>query len=69
MDIHSSSTMNEVNVLAKLADLKEDSYHQLLLLSTLTQLLVEKGILTTDEIAHKRAELDQFITPPQYPKA
>lgn len=68
MDVHSSSAMNEVNVLAKLADVKEDVYHQLLLLSALTQLLVDKGLLTREEIAEKQRELDQFILPPQYPK-
>ncbi|RCX15613.1 hypothetical protein DFP94_11461 [Fontibacillus phaseoli] len=67
MNSHFSSPMNEIHVLAKLADMKEEHYHQLVTLSAIMELLVEKGILTRKEIEQKAAELDRFIAPPQYP--
>ncbi|RRJ62858.1 hypothetical protein EHV15_07850 [Paenibacillus oralis] len=67
MDSYYSSPMNEVNVLAKLADMKEDHYHQLVTLSAIIELLTEKGILTREEIEKKALEIDEFMTPPPYP--
>ncbi|GGH30142.1 hypothetical protein [Paenibacillus segetis] len=67
MDSFFSTSMNEVNVLAKLADLKEDHYHHLLTLSALMELLIDKGILTREEIDKKAHELDQFMAHPPYP--
>lgn len=61
------SPMNEVNMIAKLADIKEEHYHQLVTLSAIMELLVEKGILSRSEIEQKTAELDQFIGQPPYP--
>lgn len=61
------SSMNEVNMIAKLADIKEEHYHQLVTLSAIMELLVEKGILSRAEIERKAAELDQFIDQPPYP--
>lgn len=61
------SPLNEVNVIAKLADIKEEHYHQLVTLSAIMELLVEKGILSRKEIEQKALELDQFITQPPYP--
>lgn len=67
MDAYHSSPMNEVNILAKLADLKEEHYHQLVTLSAIIELLIDRGLLTRDEIARKTAELDAFIAQPPYP--
>lgn len=67
MDSYFSTSMNEINVIAKLADLKEDHYHHLLTLSTLIELLIEKGILTREEIDRKALDLDHFMVPPPYP--
>ncbi|MNI38446.1 hypothetical protein D3C76_46480 [compost metagenome] len=64
-----SSPQNEVNVLAKLADIKEEHYHQLVTLSAMMELFIEKGILTREEIQKKVDELDAFIAPPPYPTA
>lgn len=54
------SHFDEVQLIAKLADLKEDHYQTSLLLSAITELLIDKGILTKDEIRHKTAQLDQM---------
>ncbi|WP_055106400.1 hypothetical protein [Paenibacillus ihumii] len=63
------SPMNEVNILAKLADLKEDQYRQLLALGAMMELLVEKGVLSREEIAQKTSELDHAKARPPYPTA
>ncbi|MUG47925.1 hypothetical protein [Paenibacillus woosongensis] len=63
------SPMDEVNILAKLADLKEDHYHQLLALSAMMELLIEKGVLSREEIAQKTSELDCSKARPPYPTA
>lgn len=54
-----------LDLASRLADMKDDHYRQLLALSTLIELLVEKGILTPDEIRAKasimEAELDRQL--------
>ncbi|GGA46951.1 hypothetical protein [Paenibacillus physcomitrellae] len=65
----SFSPMNEVNMLAKLADLKDGHYHNLLMLSVMMELLIEKGILTREEVEERALRLDGFINPPPYPMA
>lgn len=64
---YSSASLNEVNVLAKLADMKEEHYHQLLTLSAIMELLMEKGILSREEIEKKALEIDGFLTTPPFP--
>ncbi|TYP75372.1 hypothetical protein [Paenibacillus methanolicus] len=54
----SSTAMEHVHLAAKLADLKEDHYRLLLSLGAMTELLIEKGLLTREEIALKAAALD-----------
>lgn len=62
------SHLHEVNLIGKLADLKEEHYKNTLLLGALIELLVEKGIFTTKELDTKAAELDAFIPDsPNYP--
>lgn len=51
----------EVDLIAKLADLKEEHYKNTLILSAIIELLVDKGILTTDELEAKAMELDSLI--------
>jgi hypothetical protein len=50
---------------SQVSDLKHDHYRQLLALSTLIELLVEKGLLTPEEIQEKavqmEAELDRQL--------
>lgn len=54
-----------LDLASQLADMKNDHYRQLLALSTLIELLVEKGILSPDEIREKAAwmetELDRQL--------
>jgi 5-carboxymethyl-2-hydroxymuconate isomerase len=54
------SHFDEVQLIAKLADLKEDHYQTSLLLSAITELLIEKGILTADQIRSKADQLDHM---------
>lgn len=62
------STSNDwhfLDLAAQMSDVKQDHYRQLLALSTLIELLVEKGVLTPDEIREKatqmEAELDRQL--------
>jgi hypothetical protein len=57
------SHMQEVNMIAKLADLKEEHYRNSLLISALMELLIEKGLLKRQEIESKMVELDSLMTP------
>ncbi len=61
------SAMDEVRIAAKLADLKDEHYRNTLALSTLIELLVDKGIVTREEVERKAAELDSFMTHSPYP--
>lgn len=56
------SPWNEVGIIAKLADMKETQYQQALLLSSVIDLLMEKGILTQDELARTAKHLDKELT-------
>ncbi|MNP66517.1 hypothetical protein D3C76_1622390 [compost metagenome] len=64
-----STPQNEVHILAKLADIKEEHYQQLVTLSAMMELFIEKGILTREEIQKKVDELDAIIDLPPYPMA
>ncbi len=61
------SAMEEVGLAAKLADLKEEHYRNTLALSTIIELLIEKNILTREEVEKKAAELDSFMESSPYP--
>lgn len=50
--------MKELHLIAKLADLQEVDYHNTLVLHSLIELLVAKGLLTHDELTAKMNELD-----------
>lgn len=43
---------------AQIADMKEVDYHNTLAIATLIQLLIDKGIITKDEVTAKARELD-----------
>lgn len=51
--------MQEVNIAAQLADMKEVDYHNTLLISTLVELLVEKKLVNREEILTVMQELDR----------
>ncbi|WMT40996.1 hypothetical protein RE628_28710 [Paenibacillus sp. D2_2] len=67
MNSNSFSPLQEVHMLAKLADIKEEHYHQLVTLSAIIELLIEKGMITRAEIEAKAVELNSFISQPPYP--
>ncbi|MBD8497876.1 hypothetical protein NQ117_12100 [Paenibacillus sp. SC116] len=52
---------SNIDLIAQIADLKQDNYRLTLALSTLMELLVEKGIVEQDDISRKALELDQFL--------
>jgi len=62
------SAMDEVRMAAKLADLKDEHYRNTLALSTLIELLVDKGVVTREEVERKAAELDSSMAHLPYPK-
>ncbi|MCX7571826.1 hypothetical protein OS242_17925 [Tumebacillus sp. DT12] len=47
-----------VDVVAQLADLKEVDYKNTLVVTALVELLVEKGLLTRQEVIQKARQLD-----------
>ncbi|WP_425414122.1 hypothetical protein [Paenibacillus assamensis] len=56
-----SAMWSNIDLIAQIADLKQDNYRLTLALSTLMELLVEKGIVEQDDISRKALELDQFL--------
>lgn len=52
-----------VDVIGKLADLKDQHYRNTLLLSAIVELLIEKQYLTTFELDAKLKELDRIALP------
>ncbi|REE78619.1 hypothetical protein A8990_12516 [Paenibacillus taihuensis] len=53
-----ASALDHLNLVAKLADLKEDHYRTLLTLSAMTELLIDKGLISPEELERKIASLD-----------
>lgn len=51
--------MEEMDIGAQLADMKEVDYHNTLMISTLIELLVEKQIVNREEILSAMRELDE----------
>lgn len=51
--------VQDVDVVAQLADLKEVDYHNTLLISTLVELLIEKRIINREELLSVMKELDE----------
>ncbi|QTH42854.1 hypothetical protein J4772_36405 [Cohnella sp. LGH] len=47
-----------LDLASQVSDMKHDNYKQLLALSTLIELLVDKGILTPEEIRQKASEME-----------
>lgn len=60
-------SMDIVHMMAKLGDMKDEHYRNTLAISTIIELLVDKGILTREELAAKADELDQFMACSPYP--
>jgi transcriptional regulator CtsR len=58
-----SNHLEQVDLIGKLADLKNAHYHNALLVSTIIELLVEKEIITAKDIAVMSARLDASYSP------
>ena len=54
------SHLDEVQLIAKLADLKESHYKTTLLLHAVMHVLLEKQVLTPEELAAKVEEIDRM---------
>ncbi|CRF28639.1 Uncharacterised protein [Mycobacterium tuberculosis] len=52
------SHLEEIALIGKLADLKENHYRNSLLLSAIIELLMEKGLLSAEEISAKAQALE-----------
>ncbi|MGO4539083.1 hypothetical protein [Paenibacillus sp. YIM B09110] len=58
MKSKSPASWEHVQLVAKLADLKDDHYRTVLALSAMLELFIEKGLLTREELSAKQEELD-----------
>lgn len=50
-----------VDIIAQLADLKELDYNNMLILTALVELLIDKKILSREELIYKANELDTSL--------
>ncbi|HJV45398.1 MAG TPA: hypothetical protein VJ824_06695 [Bacillota bacterium] len=50
--------LDEINLIGQIADLKEVNYKNTLVFTALVELLVEKGILTRNDIINKAKSLE-----------
>ncbi len=57
------SHLEQVDYIAKLADLKEQHYQNTLILSAILELLLEKSLLTRQDIEQKAAQIDTALNP------
>ncbi|MHA0857534.1 hypothetical protein [Paenibacillus sp. CMAA1364] len=64
---HHNISLDIMHVMASLGDMKDDHYRNTLAISTIIELLVDKGLVTREELAIKAEELDQFIACSPYP--
>lgn len=59
MDNRMISHLQEIDWIAKLADLKNSQYENMLLLHALVELLIDKQIITRQELIQKVETLDR----------
>ncbi|MEI7027556.1 hypothetical protein [Paenibacillus sp. y28] len=57
----------EIDFIGKIADLKEGHYRNTVALSAIIELLVEKGILTMQELEARATDLDAISPETEYP--
>ncbi|MCZ8517635.1 hypothetical protein O9H85_36000 [Paenibacillus filicis] len=57
-----SSHLDQIHWIGQLADLKDHQFQQGLLLDALIELLIEKGVITAQEIAVKAQALEGELT-------
>ena len=56
---------NDIDIVGKLADLKEEHYKNTLVLSAIIELLIDKNMVTMQEIEKKAAWLDTELAIPE----
>ena len=64
-----STSMDLVQFIGKLGDLKDEHYHLVLVQNALVELLIDKGLISRQELEHKITEVDQLMTGSPYPMA
>lgn len=57
--IKSNSLPKDVDIIAQIADMKEIDYQNILALTALVEILIDKGIITQQEIADKMSKLNK----------
>ncbi|MHA6531605.1 hypothetical protein [Paenibacillus sp. BAC0078] len=63
------TSMDLVQFIGKLGDLKDEHYHLVLVQSAMIELLIDKGLFSRQELEHKIAEMDRLMTDSPYPMA
>ncbi|QAY67526.1 hypothetical protein [Paenibacillus protaetiae] len=67
------SAWEQVELAAKLADMKEEHYQTVLTLSAIVELLIDKGLFTQEELSRKAesidAQLESIISASLHPMA
>lgn len=73
MKSRTATAWEQVELGARLADLKEEHYRTVLTLSAMLELLVDKGLLTREELNEKAealdAQLESLISASLHPMA
>jgi len=64
-----STSMDLVQFIGKLGDLKDEHYQMMLTISAMVELLIEKDLITRHELVRKTEELDELMTGSPYPMA
>lgn len=52
--------MNKLEIISQLGDIKEVEYRNTLAITSIIELLLEKNIITKEDIANKAEELDRL---------
>lgn len=63
------TSMDLVQFIGKLGDLKDEHYHLVLVQSAMIELLIDKGLFSRQELERKIAEMDRLMTDSPYPMA
>jgi hypothetical protein len=56
-----SSPLQQVEMIGKLADLKDSQYRNTLLLTALVELLIDKGVISRKELIDKSMHLESTL--------
>ncbi|MNY65687.1 hypothetical protein D3C86_2029980 [compost metagenome] len=64
-----SASMDLVQFIGKLGDLKDEHYHLILVQSAIIELMIDKGFFSRQELERKITDMDQLMTGSPYPMA